>query len=79
MQSARCAWEVVAGVAPGKPMPEYTKRFVLTSDEWYGEDGELTEGGINRFMELQGTAMMHALGLMNPQQVNWVRLVWVWS
>lgn len=78
MESARCAWEVTAGLIPGTPMPEFTRRFVLTSNKWYGEDGYPTKDGLDLLIALQGTAMMHALSLMDPQSVNWVRLDWIW-
>lgn len=30
----RCSWEVVAGVLPGTPMPEYTRQWHMGSDAW---------------------------------------------
>ena len=38
-ESARAAWEVTAGLIPGQAMPEYTRRWALTSSEWYDKDG----------------------------------------
>ncbi len=34
METARCIWEVQAGIIPGVPMPEYGKCWGLTSSEW---------------------------------------------
>jgi hypothetical protein len=28
---ARCCWKVTAGLIPGQPMPEHTRRWVITS------------------------------------------------
>ena len=32
MADVRGAWEVVAGVVPGQPLPEFTKQFWYTSE-----------------------------------------------
>lgn len=82
---ARCAWEVRAGIVPGTPMPEHTRRFVLTSDGFYA-DAELTEeqmkekypDGKNLFLQAQSEAMEYARTLQHPNFVNWVELNWIW-
>lgn len=30
----RCAWEVMGSVIPQQPMPEFTRRWILTSEQW---------------------------------------------
>lgn len=30
----RCAWEVRASVIPDQPIAEYTRRWILTSEQW---------------------------------------------
>jgi hypothetical protein len=72
--AARAAWEVTAGIIPGEPMPEHTKCFVLTSDEWDGG----SEHGAAMFKELRERATKYADSLQHPAYLNWVRLDWVW-
>lgn len=66
---AKLILEVQAGVIPGEPMPELTRRWALTS-----EDIEVD----NKMADAQGAALNYAALLQNPQRVNWVRLDWVW-
>lgn len=73
--------DVLAGVVPGHPMPEYTRRFFLTSREWYdagsGEHGPLKQAEL--LADLNSKAQAWAMYLMlQPDRVNWVRTDWVW-
>jgi hypothetical protein len=72
MQAARCAWEVTAGLIPGQPMSEYTRRWAMTSAEW-----ELPQNVALYNAALVG-AMEYARYLMNPGSLNWVRVDWIW-
>lgn len=72
MTAARCAWEVTAGLIPGQPMPEYTRRFGLTSPEWESADGW------RLFQEHFDQALDYYRSLQDPRRLNWVRLDWVW-
>lgn len=67
-----CAWEVTAGLIPGQPMPEFTKRWALTAEE------RRCEHAADIFSWRMIAAMQYALLLQNPQRLNWVRLDWVW-
>lgn len=66
-RTARCAFEVVAGLLPGQPMDEYTKQFFMTSDD-----------PDSRFQELYTQAREYAEALIDPSRLNWVRFEWVW-
>lgn len=78
MKAARCAWEVTAGLIPGEPIADYTRRWGLTSDEWYDNDGQPTPQGVALFNAHLVAAQEYARYLMNPQGLNWVRVEWVW-
>lgn len=80
MESARVIIEVVAGVIPGTPMPEYTKKFFITSDAWYaqGKYQGKSEDAKMELLAVLGLAQEYMRNLMNPQAVNWVRLDWVY-
>lgn len=78
IKSARAAWEVVAGIIPGQPMPEYTRQWALTSDDWYDSDGRPSTKGIAEFTRLQAVAQEYARAITDPSRVNWVRIDWIW-
>jgi hypothetical protein len=63
----RSAWEVTAGLIPGKKEDHYTKRFFFTSDDPERE-----------FHDSRKAALEYAETLMAPQFTNWVRLDWIW-
>lgn len=74
-ESARIGIDVVAGVLPGQPEQEFTKRWFLTSEEWSaaGEDQ------MQLLAELNGRAQGYAALLMlQPNRLNWVKTEWVW-
>jgi len=76
MQQARCAVDVVAGVLPGTPEDDFTRRFWITSQEWNDADGT---GQVNLLTDLAGKANGYATYLMlQPDRLNWVKLEWVW-
>jgi len=78
MESARVIVEVVAGLTPGQdPIPEYTRRWALTSQEWQTakDNGAHSEA----LAVLNGKAMGYAgLLMLQPDRLNWVRTDWIW-
>jgi hypothetical protein len=75
-QTARCGVDVVAGVLPGQPMEELTRRWFLTSEEWHAAEGEAQ---VHLLTDLAGKAVAYATYLMlQPDRVNWVKTEWVW-
>lgn len=80
MESARIIIEVVAGIVPGKPIPEHTKKFFITSDAWYAQgkyEGRVEDAKME-ILAVYGFAQEYMRNLMNPQVVNWVRLDWIY-
>jgi hypothetical protein len=75
VNSARVVVEVMAGVIPGQPEPEYTRRWTLSTDEWEA-------AGTNQsaaLAELNGRAVGYAsLLMLQPDRLNWVRTDWLW-
>lgn len=70
--AARCAWGVMAGVIPGKPVPDLTKQWAMTSDEFEGGHGP----DIFSWRTLAATSYLQELH--NPNRLNWARLEWIW-
>ena len=88
MSTARAIIEVTAGLVPGQPMPELTKRWAITSDEWHEANQftpttpaeEYAAGPASTLLaERQGQAHGYAALLMlQPDRYNWVRTDWIW-
>lgn len=76
MESARCLWEVTAGLIPGQVMPEHSRRFGLTSSEWDGGKG------YELFLAREAAAGAYARFLqelcVNGREVNWTRIDFIW-
>lgn len=80
MESVRILLEVVAGVIPNQPMPEYTKQFAVTSDIWYAQgtyEGKEKEAR-DEIIKVYGYANEYMRTLWDPQKVNWVRCDWIY-
>ena len=74
--TARLGVDVVAGLVPGQPLPEYTRRWFITSEEWNEGDG-LAQAQL--LADVNGKAQAWAAYLMfQPDRVNWVKTEWVW-
>jgi len=78
METARVLLEVVAGIVPNQPLPELTKHWAITSDEW--AQAELSVGGHGSLLsQRNGQALGYAAWLMmQPDRCNWVRTNWIW-
>lgn len=67
--------EVLAGLLPETPEVEFTRRIVITSEEWE----EAKEGQVELLARKTGEAEGYAHMLMlQPDRLNWVRVDWLW-
>lgn len=69
MVRLRAAWEVRAGVIPGVPEDEYSKRFTITSND--PDDAEF-------FIKVRDEAHQYAKDLTSPARFNWVGIEFIW-
>jgi hypothetical protein len=83
--AAKVLIEVQAGVIPGQPEPEYTRRWAITSAEWERaeqDDKEADEGHrFACFLLLSfraAEADEYARMLRDPSRFNWTRTEWIW-
>jgi hypothetical protein len=77
MNQAKLIIEVTAGLLAGRPDPEHTRQYALTSERWHeaGENG----GQAAALAELNGQATGYAaLLMMQPDSLNWVNVSWIW-
>lgn len=70
MIAAKLIIEVVAGVLPGQPEAEFTRRWAITSEQW--------ENDRDAVIRAYGESREYAATLENPSRVNWVRRDWIW-
>jgi hypothetical protein len=77
MIALKAIFRVTAGVIPGTLIPEHTKQWNYTSED-YEKDcaAKLDEPTI--FSTQLGEAHEYAKRLSNPAYLNWVKVDWVW-
>lgn len=81
-QSARILLEVVAGILPGTPEPEFTKRWAITSALWErlidAKTEALADDVVKEIEAIYDEAQKYAASLRDPRRLNWVRLDWLY-
>lgn len=87
MLALKASWQVHAGRIPGTPIPEYTRTWHYTSDEYArdkadgndipGKEGEAFVPDSGRFNELKYDASVYA-EFLQKGGLNWVNLAYVW-
>lgn len=79
--SAKLIIEVVAGVLPGTPMKEHTRRWGWTSEDQAAlADAchELHFAAQEKYCRIAGESREYAASLEDPHRFNWVQRVWLW-
>jgi hypothetical protein len=77
LDTARFAIEVVAGVLPGTPEPELTRRWAVSSTEW--REANDAGKGAELLANRSGQAAAYAALLqLQPDRLNWVKTEWIW-
>ena len=75
--TAKMGIDVVAGILPGTPEDEFTRRWFLTSRDWQAAD--TLEKQLHLLCDIAGQANAYATYLMlQPDRLNWVKTEWVW-
>jgi hypothetical protein len=80
METARLIIEVVAGVIPEKPEPEFTRQYAITSAEWQQARESAQTGAEEELLAVvAGKAQGYAgLLMLQPNRLNWVKTTWLW-
>lgn len=73
-ERARVAIEVVAGIIPGTPIAEYSKRWVITSSQWYSDEPDDKD----KIQAIYKEMHEYQASMMNPGYVNWVKTEWIY-
>jgi hypothetical protein len=79
MVALKAAWEIRAGVIPGQAMPEYTKRFVYTSQDDATDREHFKDPAYQTIYNLrQMEAYSYHWQMSNRNLNNWTELVFIW-
>jgi hypothetical protein len=78
--SAKIGIDVVAGIIPGQPMEEYTRRWFVSSTEWQVATEAVDDNAqLHLLTDVAGKANANATYLMlQPDRLNWVKTEWIW-
>jgi len=73
------AWEIRAGLIPGQPIPEYTKKFLYTSSDKEEDAAHAKDIGYQPlFMKQLACAGAYHQQMSDPRVNNWAELTFVW-
>lgn len=76
--SARVVVEVHAGLLPGEPEPEHTRRWAISSANWEAMNGQYGKQS-EALANIGGQAAGYAgLLMLQPDRFNWVRTEWIY-
>ena len=76
MTTAKCAWEVTAGIIPGEADPTYHRVWAMNSTEWESEQGLLLY--LERGQAARAYTQYLELQCSQGRMVNWIRLDFIW-
>lgn len=77
MQAAKAFFTVTAGVIPNTAIPEHTRQWGYTSDE-YEKDNQTPFDQPTIFSSRLEEVHRYAMSLSNPAYLNWVTVDWIW-
>jgi hypothetical protein len=77
MTACKAIFQVHAGIVPGHPIPELSKRWTYSSED-YRKDCEMAKEQETKFTALLKEAHAYALQTTDPRLVNWVTVEWIW-
>lgn len=76
-ESVRILIEVVAGVIPKQPLPEYTQQWCITESDWEAS-GQGDKNATMRVLLAYGASREYAAHLEDHRKVNWVERTWLY-
>ena len=71
-------WEVRAGVIPGEPLPQFTRRFEYTSHDRDADEKGSSPAFHAKFSQLRAQAMDYYLQVSLPHLNNWATITFIW-
>jgi len=67
-EAAKVIIEVQGGIIVNEPLPDFTRRFTITSSQWEQPD---------EVMKAYGYAQEYMRNMWNPKALNWVTCMWI--
>jgi hypothetical protein len=77
MMAAKAFFVVNAGIIPDQPMREHYRAWGYDSQD-YEADRKRAQGETSTLEQHREAALAYARDLMNPAQLNWVHVEFVW-
>ena len=75
----KATWEVRAGIIPGEVIPEFTRRFVYTSEDAEKDRNTERDPAFHAtFSKVRAEAMDYFLQVSLPQVNNWATITFIW-
>lgn len=79
--AAKICFQVLAGLVPGTPLPEFTEEWWISGDQWeaINTNPEMhPEHHDNLFVRYQDEARWYAERITDPHVINWVRVEFIY-
>ena len=74
----KASWTVRAGLVPYEPLPQFTKQWEYTGEQ-YERDQAIKEPNVHaEFSRLRALAMDYSLQVSEPRLNNWAAIDFVW-
>lgn len=88
----KAVFTVKAGIVPGQAMPQYTKQWAYTSEDYEADgklppmpeghsidmNGPLDQPHMSKFTRMHIEAMRYYSQMVHPYMLNWVTIEWMW-
>ena len=77
MNAAKAFFVVTAGVLLDEPIPEHSRQWGYTSQD-FAADMQLGPEDNTQFVVQRDAAIAYARDIIDPMRLNWVRLEFIW-
>ena len=79
IESLKASWEIVAGVVPGTPVQDWTKRWHYTSAQREEDEKHGSEPNYHStFAKMRAEALDYYSQISMPHYSNWAQLTFIW-
>jgi hypothetical protein len=79
MSALKASWEVRAGLIPGQPRPEFTRRFHYTSEDRAEDEKHGSEMSYHAdFAKMRAVALDYFMQVSMPALNNWAEITFLW-
>jgi hypothetical protein len=77
--SLKASWEVVAGVIPGRPMPQFSREWCYTSQQKEEDERQGIDPAYHSiFAKMRADVLDYYMQISNPNLNNWAEITFLW-